>query len=284
MSPTKSQSDWQASVVEEARAWNSIAEGWHAWIPKMREWYAPATELMLDLAGLQTGDRVLDIAAGDCDQSMAAARRVGPEGYLLAVDVAEEMLEIGARAAREAGFENIDTQVMDGTNLELPDSSFDAVICRFALMFFADHVSALRGVNRVLHDGGRVSVVIYAVDGDPEWLAAASVVRSQVGLPDSPAADEDLGESDALRRALEEGGFHEIETHPLSLPIHLSSAAEYVRYLQSTSLTLSNLVSQLPEDEQRRVWKEVQDALSVYEGSEGFASIHNVIVGAGTAY
>jgi len=284
MSPTKSQSDWQASVVEEARAWNSIAEGWHAWIPKMREWYAPATELMLDLAGLQTGDRVLDIAAGDCDQSMAAARRVGPEGYLLAVDVAEEMLEIGARAAREAGFENIDTQVMDGTNLEQPDSSFDAVICRFALMFFPDHVSALRGVNRVLHDGGRVSVVIYAVDGDPEWLAAASVVRSQVGLPDSPAADEDLGESDALRRALEEGGFHEIETHPLSLPIHLSSAAEYVRYLQSTSLTLSNLVSQLPEDEQRRVWKEVQDALSVYEGSEGFASIHNVIVGAGTAY
>jgi ubiquinone/menaquinone biosynthesis C-methylase UbiE len=283
MTATKSHSDWQASVVEEARAWNSIAEGWHAWIPKMREWYAPATELMLDLARLQAGDRVLDIAAGDCDQSMAAARRVGQEGYLLAVDVAEEMLEIGARVAREAGLENIETQVMDGTNLELPDSSFDAVICRFALMFFSDPASALRGVNRVLHDGGRVSILIYAVDGAPEWMEAASVVRNQAGLPDSPAAAEDLGEPDVLRRTLEDGGFREIETHLLSLPIHMTSAAEYVRYLQATSPTLSDLVSELPEDERRRVWNKVKNALSVYEGSEGFASIHNVIVGAGTA-
>ncbi len=279
----KSHSDWQAFVAGEARAWNSIAEGWHAWIPKMREWYAPATELMLDLARLQAGDRVLDIAAGDCDQSMAAARRVGPEGYLLAVDVAEEMLEIGARVARDAGLENIDTQVMDGTNLELPDSSFDVVICRFALMFFPDPVSALRGINRVLHDGGRVSVVIYAVDGDPEWSEAASVVRSQVGLPDRPTAAEDLGEPDVLQRTLEEGGFREVETHLLSLPIHLTSAAEYVRYLRSTSLNLSDLVSQLSQDEQKGVWDEVQNALSVYEGTDGFASTHKVVVGAGTA-
>ncbi len=283
MSPTKSESDWQASVSEEARAWNSIAEGWHDWIPKMREWYAPATELMLDLAHIQAGDRLLDIAAGDCDQSIAAARRIGPEGYVLAIDVAEEMLEIGARVAREAGIENIETQVMDGTNLDLPDSSFDAVICRFALMFFPDPASALRGINRVLRGGGSVSVVIYAVDGDPEWLEAASVVRRHLGLLDGPDSAEDLGEPDALRRALEEGGFREIETHLLNLPIHMTSAAEYVRYFQSTSPTISDLVSQLSQDERRSIWNEVQNTLSVYEGSDGFAVTHNVIVGAGIA-
>ena len=113
----------------------------------MREWYAPATTLMLDLARIDVGNRVLDIAAGDCDQSMAAARRVGATGYVLAVDVADRLLATGARLAREAGFQNVETRVMDGGNLELPDASFDAVICRFALMYLPDPILGLRGMN-----------------------------------------------------------------------------------------------------------------------------------------
>ncbi|MGZ8722729.1 MAG: class I SAM-dependent methyltransferase, partial [Aeromicrobium sp.] len=102
--------DPSAAVVDEARAWNSIADGWHAWIPRMREWYSPATELMLDLARLTLGSRVLDIAAGDCDQSITAAGRVGPDGHVLAIDVADGLLEIGARFAREAGLRNVETR------------------------------------------------------------------------------------------------------------------------------------------------------------------------------
>ena len=135
-----------SAIVQEAQAWNAIADGWHAWIPLMREWYAPATELMLDLARIDVGSRVLDIAAGDCDQSMAAARRVGSQGYVLAIDVADGLLEIGAQLAWEAGFQNIETRVMDGGNLDVPDHSFDAVICRFALMYLPDPVSGLRGM------------------------------------------------------------------------------------------------------------------------------------------
>ena len=107
----------------------------------MREWYLPATDLMLDLARLEVGSRVLDIAAGDCDQSIAASRRVGPTGHVLAIDIAEELLVLGGRFARESGFQNIETQVMDGGNLDLPDDSFDAVICRFALMYLDDPVA-----------------------------------------------------------------------------------------------------------------------------------------------
>ena len=62
---------------------------------------------MIDWAHLEHGNRVLDIAAGDCDQSFELARKVGSKGYVLAIDVAEELLKIGINAAREAGYENI---------------------------------------------------------------------------------------------------------------------------------------------------------------------------------
>ena len=283
MSTRKSRPDWQSSVAEEARAWDSIAKDWHAWTPLMREWYAPATELMLDLARLQAGDRVLDIAAGDCDQSIAAAKRLGPQGFVLAVDLAEEMLAIGARIAREAGLHNIDTQVMDGANIDLPDSSFDAVICRFALMFLPDPVRALEGINRVLENEGRVSVVVYAADGDPEFLKPVSVVSHHLGISAKLPYSASLGDMNLLRRSLEVSGFRGIETHLLNLPICMASAGECTRYLRSTSPTLNKMISQLSQDEGQRVWDKVQDALTVLEGNDGFSVDHKVIVAAGTA-
>lgn len=272
-----------ASIAREAQAWNAIADGWHAWIPRMREWYAPATDFMLDLARIEVGSRVLDIAAGDCDQSMAAVRRVGPQGYVLAVDVADGLLEIGAQSARAAGFQNIETRVMDGGNLDLPDDSFDAVICRFALMFLPDPVSGLRGMKRVLKPNGRVSVVVYGVNGSPDFSCAGSAVRRHLGLPQAQSSAHSLGEVAVLQQSLEAGGFCKIEIHALDLPIHMASAEECVRYLQAASRTLKELTSPLSREERKEVWDEVQQALTVFEGAQGFEVSHKVIVAAGSA-
>ncbi len=273
----------QESIVREAQAWNSIADGWHAWIPNMHAWYAPATDLMLDLAHLEAGSRVLDIAAGDCDQSIAAAKRVGPTGHVLAIDIAEELLGLGGRFARESGFQNIETRVMDGGNLDLPEVSFDAVICRFALMYLDDPVSGLRGLKRVLKPNGRVSVVVYGVNGSPEFSRAVSVVRQRLGIPQVQSPAHSLGEEAVLRQSLVEGGFSEIELHALDLPMRMASAEECIRYLQATSPTLKELTSTLSQDERKKVWDEVQEALTVFEGTQGFEVIHKVIVAAGSA-
>lgn len=266
-----------------AQKWNSIAGSWHAWIPSMREWYAPATHLMLDLARIERGSRVLDIAAGDCDQSMAIASRIGPDGYVLAIDVAEKLLEIGAKSAREAGFQNIETRVMDGGNLDLPDHSFDAVICRFALMYLPDPVSGLRGMNRVLRPNGRVSLVVYGVNGSPEFSLAVSVVRKHLGLPEAKAAAHSLGEIEVLQQSLEKGGFLEIEIRTLDLPIHMASAEECIHYLQATSPTLKEMTFSLSSSEQQKVWNQVQQAVNIFEGTQGFELNHKVIVAAGSS-
>ena len=69
--------------------WESTAEGWHRWIPVIRTWVGNATGVMLDLAQVGAGARVLDVAAGDGDQSLLAAERVGPTGFVLATDIAK---------------------------------------------------------------------------------------------------------------------------------------------------------------------------------------------------
>jgi ubiquinone/menaquinone biosynthesis C-methylase UbiE len=279
----KKKSKQNESIVREAWAWNSIAEGWHTWIPKMREWYFPATNLMLDLARIEVGNRVLDIAAGDCDQSIAASKRVGPTGHVLAIDIAGELLELGAKFAREAGIQNIETRVMDGGNLDLPDASFNAVICRFALMYLDDPVSGLRGMKRVLKPKGRVSVLVYGVNGSPEFSRAVSVVRQRLGIPQAQSPAHSLGEEVVLRQSLVEGGFSEIELHALDLSMRMASAEECVRYLQSTSPTLKELTSPLSQDERKKIWSEVQETLAVFEGERGFEVTHKVIVAAGSA-
>ena len=270
-------------IDHTAQKWNSIAESWHFWIPKMRKWYASATDLMIDWAHLEHGNCVLDIAAGDCDQSFEIARKVGSKGYVLAIDVADELLKIGIKAAREAGYENIEVRVMDGGNLDLPDNSFDAVVCRFALMYLSDPLSGLEGMNRVLRPNGRISLVVYGVNGSPEFSLAVSVVRKYLGFPEEEAVAHSLGEVEELQTILEMSGFVNIQISSLDIPIRMSSSEDCVRYLQATSPTINDLISELSITEKEKIWDEVGQSLSTFEDEEGFELTHKVIVAAGSS-
>ena len=280
--------DSQSSIRHPSGAarWNAIAEGWHKWIPMMRSWYAPATKLMLDLVRIGPGSRVLDVAAGDGDQSLEAARRVGPNGYVLAIDKAEKLLEIAEQSAKEANLPNIETRLMDGENLELPNASFDAVICRFALMYFSDAVHGLKGMKRVLKADGRVAVVVYGENGSPEFSLALAAVRRWMGLVEQPSqsAAHSLGMLGVLEQEFGAAGFREIEVHPLTLPVRMASAAECVHYLQATSPTLMELLLPFSPEAQRDAWQAVEKALSEFETATGFEVHHRVLVAAGSAH
>ncbi len=104
--------------------WQAAAEAWYRWSPLLHEWLGEATGRMLEMAGITTGHRVLDVAAGAGEQSITAAKKVGPSGYVLATDISPNILAFARAMAKEAGLDNIETQVMDGENLTLPDAHF----------------------------------------------------------------------------------------------------------------------------------------------------------------
>src|SRR5262245_44762108 len=135
--------------------WQDAAEAWHRWGPTIEDWLGPATERMLDGAGVTAGSKVLDVAAGAGGQSLVAARRAGPTGAGLATDISPAILEYAAKTATEAGLTNVTTLEVDGERLDVGDGAFDAVISRVGLIYFPDQQAALGGMYRALCPGGR---------------------------------------------------------------------------------------------------------------------------------
>jgi len=122
--------DAAAYKTSTREQWQTAAAAWHRWGPQLEDWLGEATELMLDLAGVRPGSRVLDIAAGAGGQTLAAARRAGPEGAVLATDISPAILEFAAAEARRAGLGNVTTSEQDAERLNVHPRSFDAAISR----------------------------------------------------------------------------------------------------------------------------------------------------------
>jgi ubiquinone/menaquinone biosynthesis C-methylase UbiE len=133
---------------------------------------------MLDLAGIRSGHCVLDVAAGTGEQTLMAARRVGPDGFVLATDIADRMLAYLDEAARSAGLTNVQTRLMDARALELEPECFDAAICRLALMLIPERDKALAGIQRALKPGTRfAAVVLSTADKLPHISESLAIAR-----------------------------------------------------------------------------------------------------------
>lgn len=87
--------------------WDSAAQAWHNWGPTLQLWLGPAREIMLDMAGVKPGSRVLDVAAGAGDQTLHAAKRVGPNGFVLANDISSKIPELAQQNASGSGYKNV---------------------------------------------------------------------------------------------------------------------------------------------------------------------------------
>jgi len=238
---------------------------------------------MLELAGIRAGSRVLDIAAGDGDQSIAAARRVGPDGYVLATDLSSNVLAYAASAAEEADLAHLETRVMDGENLELEDNSFDAVICRSGLMLMPDPKTAMAEIYRVLRPGGRVSAFVSSTPDKNPWLGmSVGILRKHAQLPPAPPGRPgtfSLGAPGVFEGIFHKTGFQRVVTHYVSGSLPLSSAAECVELLKD--IGLDSVLISLSEDKQQQAWTEVEETLRQMEGPDGFVSPVEGIIGAG---
>jgi arsenite methyltransferase len=118
-------------------------------------------------ASLQRGQTVLDVGSGGGIDTILAARKVGPQGHAIGLDVLEEMCERGRRHAAQAGVEGW-TGFLRGEmeDIPLPDDSADAVVSNGVLNLSARKSRALAEIFRVLRPGGRICMADLTVEGE----------------------------------------------------------------------------------------------------------------------
>jgi SAM-dependent methyltransferase len=116
---------------------------------------------------LREGERVLDVGSGGGIDTILAARRVGPTGRAIGLDILEEMNERARRHAAEAGVDGW-TEFVRGEMeaIPLPDASVDVVISNGVLNLSARKSRALAEIHRVLPPGGRISIADLTLEGE----------------------------------------------------------------------------------------------------------------------
>lgn len=268
--------------------WNSAAEAWNRWGPLLSRWLGPATEIMLDMANIKNGSRVLDVAAGAGEQSITIARRVGPGGYVLATDISPDILEYAERSAQLSGCSNVETKVIDGEKLAgLEVGSFDAVVSRVGLIYFPDQNKALTGMRKQLKQGGRISIMVYSsADKNPFFSIPVSIIRRRARLP-APLLGQpgpfSLGDELTLKNTLLEAGFKDVEIKRVDSPVRLESAAECLQFEQESFGALHQMLSGLSAQEQDEAWHEIEEELETFENDVQFVGPCEMLVASAVA-
>ncbi len=215
----------------QKQQWSAVATAWDRWY----DWFEGNTGSLNDWlcaqAGLAPGHKVLDLACGSGQPSLTAATRVLPGGSVTATDISPDMVAVTRRRAGAIGLENVEVRVMDAEKLELDSEVFDAVTCRFGLMFCPDPVRAAGEIHRVLKPGGRFALAVWDEPAKNPFFTAISGVLTQ--FVDLPPPDPKLpgvfrlagpGALDAVLRA---GGFEDVRVEALTLSMEYESLDQY---------------------------------------------------------
>ncbi len=265
--------------------WQEAAKAWNDWGALLRKWLGPATEEMLDMAGVTMGSRVLDVAAGAGDQTLQAAERVGGAGYVLATDLSSNILDYAQANARQAGWSHVETMVVDGEELSLEPESFDAVISRVGLIYFPDQHKALSGMRRALREGGKCAAITYSTaERNGFFSVPVSVARRRAGLP-APAPGQpgpfSLGKPEVAEALFAAAGFRKVETRVISAPLHMESAADCLRFEKESFGAMHQMLSGLQEAEREATWEEIEAELRQFENGDGFVGPCELVLVAG---
>ena len=124
----------------------------------------------IDRLQLSAGACTLDVCCGSGASAIPAAEKVGPRGFVLAIDLAENLLTLARLKASDRGLRNIGFCLGDMLNLAAEGSQFDAVVCVFGIFFVPDMKSAVRELWRVVRPKGRLAITTWG----PNWFEPAT--------------------------------------------------------------------------------------------------------------
>jgi len=215
---------------------------------------------------VEPGERVLDVGCGTGATTVALARRVGEDGRCVGVDISAPMLD-AARIRAERDGVRVELVLADAQKQTFEPASFDAVVSRFGVMFFADPVAAFANLRRAVKADGRLRLVVWRGPEENPFMTTAERAAAPLvpGIPDRvPDAPGQFGlaDRDRTRRILEESGWSGIDIRPLDVACTMPES-ELTGYFTRFG-PLSLLLPGVDEQTRARVVPTVRTAFAPY--------------------
>jgi SAM-dependent methyltransferase len=235
--------------------------------------FAPWAAVLLELARLQLGERVLDAACGTGVVARSAVARVGAAGKVTGVDLNPGMLEAARAVSGEAGH-SIAWREGNLEALPFADGEFDVVLCQQGLQFCPDKSAAVAEMRRVLRAGGRLALSVWRDIGHcPYILAVTGALAHHVGAEASQrmSAPCSFGKADALRAVLSQGGFKDVRVRIDVLPMRVASLERFLP-AQFTASPIASDIGALDERARIAFFDDIVGRLLPYMDDAGLAA------------
>ena len=254
----------------QRQSWNTAAAGWRKHNELIDASASHISERLVGLAGIEAGDRVLDVAAGYGEPSLTAARVVGPEGTVVATDISAEMLAFGRERAAAAGLENIEFVESAAIALDFPADSFDAALSRWGIIFDPDGEGAAGRVREMLKPGSRFAIASW---GPPERVPFLSVpmkaVMEKLGVPPPPPGlpgPLSRPTPEAIGGLLEGGGFSGVEVEEAEVAFEWESPEQVTEFIKEIAPPIHALMEGHSDAEKQAAWEAITEAIRSHSG------------------
>ena len=274
-----------ATKSELRSTWEKAAPGWAKWENAFSAGLSAPTDTLIEMAGIRSGMRVLDLACGAGNQTIHAARRVGPSGSVVACDISATMLDHVRQSAAAANLQNIETVESAAEDLVERLPSFDAAISRLGLMLFPSPSGVLKALQRVLRPGARFAALVFTTPDNNPFMSQTMAILLRCAGRSPPKPGQPgifaLGGSGILERLMQDSGLAHVQTKHVTASLNLPNASHALEMMQEAFGAYRAVVADLSDTEKSKAWNEVYECLRQFEGVDGFRAQFEFIIGAG---
>jgi len=271
---------------QQRQMWDNVAMGWQSWWQTFERGAQKVSDMIVEMAEIKPGDKVLDIATGIGEPAITAARKVKPNGKVVATDISAQMLAIARARARSLGLDNVmefkETDA-ENLNLNIPESTkFDAILSRWGLMFLPNLRASLLKFKDRMVAGGRISTAVWSTPAKVPLLDVSfSTVRKELNLPPPPPGTIGpfaLADSESLKRSFIDAGFKDIRMKTMMATFSFDSPGSYTKFNQDIVAPIHVMLAKETEERKMQVWNLVTDAALDYADSHGRVSMDNEVI------
>jgi enediyne biosynthesis protein CalE5 len=252
-----------------------VASGWEKWDEFFDRSMTFLNHRLIGDARLRPGQRVLDLGSGTGYPALLAAQVVGPQGTVIGMDLAEQMLAVAERKARRLGLTNVTFRTGDVTDLPFDVASFDAVTSRFCLMFLPEIPKTAAETLRVLKPGAWIAAAVWSSpEKNPYLKIPMDTIKQFIEVPSpDPSAPGifRLAKPGDLGGLLQQAGFEEVQDQEVVGEVSFTAAEEYVASLMDIAAPIQNLFAQLSAEQQRQVKARIADTANRFQRAQHIA-------------